>query len=112
MCGWRSLPAVHRAELRVAEHLGLDRLQRHLLAGEGVAREIHRASGALAEQLLDVVLADLQAEVERETGFFGHVSLACKLSAQCTSIRASSPCTTNTRTHSDHAFHNDTVGAL
>jgi len=38
MCGWRSLPAseasfqqlaaVHGAELRVAEHLGLDRLQR------------------------------------------------------------------------------------
>src|SRR5439155_167453 len=62
------LAAVHRAELRVAEHLGLDRLQRHFLAGEGVAREIDRSGRALAEQLLDVVLADLQAEVEGETG--------------------------------------------
>ncbi len=59
-CLVQELRAVDGAELRVAEHLGLDGLQRHFLAGERVAREVDRSSRALAEQLLDVVFADLQ----------------------------------------------------
>ena len=62
----QELRAVHGAELRIAEHLGLDGLQRHLLAGKRVLGEVDRPGRALAEQLLHVVLADLQAQVERE----------------------------------------------
>src|SRR5262249_26534153 len=53
--------------------LGLDGLQRHLLAGEGVAREIDGSGRALAEQLLDVVLADLEAEIDARCRFIVHV---------------------------------------
>ena len=78
------LRAVHRAEFRIAEHLGLDRLQGHLPAREGIARQVHRAGGALAEQLLDVVLADLEAEalieveVELECRFLRHGLPPCR----------------------------------
>ena len=82
----QQLRAIDRAEFRIAEHLGLDGLQRHLLAGEGVARKIDGAGRPLAEQLLDVVFPDLQAQVD--AGFIGHVRFRrCKLSRDCTRIR-------------------------
>ena len=58
----QELLAVDRAELAVAENLRLDRLQRHFLAGEAVFREIDRPARALAEELLDLVSPDLEAE--------------------------------------------------
>ena len=58
-CLVQELRPVDGAELRVAEHLGLDRLQRHFLAGEGVARKVDRSGRALAQELLDIVFADL-----------------------------------------------------
>src|SRR5213079_2456057 len=87
----QQLPAIYLAELRIAEHLGLDGLQRHFLAGERVAREVDRSSRALAEQLLDVVFADLQRKVEREGGCIAHGFPSVLASAQCTSKPASSP---------------------
>jgi len=62
----QELRAVHGAEFRVAEYLGLDRLQRHLVARERVLGEVHRPRRAFAEQLLHVVFPDLQAQIERE----------------------------------------------
>ncbi|MNC92192.1 hypothetical protein D3C83_85740 [compost metagenome] len=64
----QELRAVDGAELGVAEHLGLDGLQRHLLAGEGVLGQVDGAGRALAEHLLDVVLPDLEVEIQRECG--------------------------------------------
>jgi hypothetical protein len=67
------LLAVHRAELRVAEHLGLDRLQRDDAAGERVLGEIHGAGRALAERGLHLVLADLQRQAgEADLGLRGY----------------------------------------
>ena len=83
----QQLSAIDRAEFRIAKHLGLDGLQRHLLAGEGVAREIHGAGRTLAEQFLDIVFADLQTEVDAGARFIGHVDLACKLCRDCTRNR-------------------------
>ena len=60
----QELRAVHGAELRVAEHFRLERLQRHVASGESVLRVIHRSSRAPAEELLHVVFADLQAKLE------------------------------------------------
>src|SRR6185369_7604748 len=60
--------AVHRAELGVAEHFGLDDLEGHFLARKGVHGEVDRSGRALAELFADVVLADLQAEIEVEGG--------------------------------------------
>ena len=83
----QELRAVDRAELRVAEHLGLDGLQRDFPAGKRVAREVDRSGRALAQQLLDIVFADLKGKVERETAgafFLGVCHLGfqpCKLSA-------------------------------
>jgi len=42
------LRAVHGAELGVAEHFGLDGLERHFPAGKGVPGQVHRAGGSLA----------------------------------------------------------------
>jgi hypothetical protein len=56
----QELRAVHGAELRVAEHLGLDRLERHFPSGEGVLGEIDGPRGSLAEELLHVVFPDLE----------------------------------------------------
>ena len=63
------LGTMHAAELGIAEHLGLDDLQRHFLPGKGIDSQIHGPRGALAEPLTDVVLADLQVEIEFEGGF-------------------------------------------
>ncbi|MNC86921.1 hypothetical protein D3C83_26080 [compost metagenome] len=62
----QELLAVDGAELGIAEHLGLDGLQRDFPAGEGVLGEVDRPRRALAEQLLDLVLADLKAQVHVE----------------------------------------------
>jgi hypothetical protein len=59
----QELRAVDGAELGIAEHLGLDGLERHFLAGEGVLREVDGAGRALAEVLLHFVFADLEREV-------------------------------------------------
>src|SRR5205814_577255 len=76
LAGERSLVlellAVDGAELGVAEHLGLDGLERDLAAGKGVIGEVYRTRRAFAELLLDLVLADLEAEVELEGRFVAH----------------------------------------
>ena len=46
----QELRAVHRAEFRVAKHLGLDRLERDFPAGEGVLGEIDGPGRPLAER--------------------------------------------------------------
>ena len=70
LAGERSLVeellTVDRAELGVAKHFRLDGLQRDFLAGKGVFRQVDGTGRALAEQLLDLVLADLEAKVEFE----------------------------------------------
>jgi hypothetical protein len=57
--------AMHRAELGIAEHLGLDRLERDFLPGEGVFREVDGSGRPLAEKLLHIVLPDLEAKIHQ-----------------------------------------------
>src|SRR5712691_7258720 len=59
------LRAIHRAEFGVPEHLGLDRFERDLPPGERIPGEVYRSGRALAERPLNVVLADLKAQVHR-----------------------------------------------
>src|SRR5512134_714057 len=60
------LLAVNRPELGVAEYLGLDRLQRHFPAGKRVPCQVDGARGALPDELLDLVLPDVEAQVHVE----------------------------------------------
>src|SRR5690349_18353477 len=76
----QELGSIDRAEFRIAKHLRLDRLQRDFLAGKGIAREIDGSGRALAEELLDVVFANLQAEIEGDGGFVGHVIVLWRVS--------------------------------
>src|SRR6266436_10058014 len=71
------LRAVHRAEFGIPEYFGLDRLERDLTPGEGVPSEVNRSRRALADRLLNVVLADLKAQVRLN----GRVRHALSLSA-------------------------------
>src|SRR5207249_12153671 len=57
------LRAVHRAEFGIPEYFGLDRFERDLTPGERVPSEVNRSRRALADRLLNVVLADLKAQV-------------------------------------------------
>ncbi len=57
------LRAVHRAEFRVPEYFGLDRLERDFTPGKGILGEVHRTRRALADRLLNIVLPDLKAQV-------------------------------------------------
>jgi hypothetical protein len=54
---------VDGAELGIVEYFRFDRLQRDLAARERVLGEVHRARRAPAEQLADVVPADLKAQI-------------------------------------------------
>src|SRR5688572_27138337 len=58
------LLAVDRPELWIAEHLGLDGLERDLPAGERVLGEVDRPGRALPKQFLNLVFADLEAQVD------------------------------------------------
>src|SRR5262249_27780497 len=63
------LRAVYGAELGIAEHLGLDGLERDFLSGKRVPGEIHHSRRAPGDRALDLVLADLKAQVQRGCRF-------------------------------------------
>ena len=65
------LRAVHRTEFGVPEYFGLDRLERDFTPGKGILGEVHHTGRALADRLLNVVLADLKAQVHLN-GRFRH----------------------------------------
>src|SRR5206468_8775214 len=59
------------AEFGIPEYFGLDRLERDFTPGKGILGEVHHTGRALADRLLNVVLADLKAQVHLN-GRFRH----------------------------------------
>src|SRR6266516_4260593 len=67
----QELRAVHRAEFGIPEYFRLDRLERDFTPGKGILGEVHHTGRTLADRLLNVVLADLKAQVHLN-GRFRH----------------------------------------